>query len=408
MKLLTVDTIEQAQQKLFECAQKAELLKTTTLPIEHAVGRVCAHIVSPGDIPSFARSTVDGYAVRARDTQGATESVPAFLNIVDFVKMGEKAGVPVKDGECAYVPTGGMIPAGADAVVMIEYTERFGSGKLAVYDSAASGANVALAGEDIARGQTLIPSGAVLRAEEIGALASAGVVQVPVYEPIRIAVISTGDELVPPHCEPQPGQIRDVNSYALKTLAAQSGFITVAFHVLKDDEEILEQTISGAMQFCSIVIVSGGSSQGEKDCTARAISRASSPGLLTHGIAIKPGKPVILGWDEQTKTILAGLPGHPVSAMIVFRILFCWLWKKLTGQREDFPIPAKLSCNVASSPGRTTIQPVTLALQDEYVADPVFGKSGMLTSLTKAHGYIIIDSQKEGVKKGESVLVHLL
>ena len=408
MKLLTVDTIDQARQKLLACAQLAGFIKTTMLPIEHAAGRVCAKIIAPDDIPSFARSTVDGYAVRARDTQGAADSVPAFLSIVDSVKMGEAAAVPIQAGECAYVPTGGMIPAGADAMVMIEYTERFGDDKIAVYESAASGANAALAGEDIARGHTLVEQGTVLRAEEIGALASAGVVEVPVYEPIRAAIISTGDELVQPNCRPLPGQIRDVNSYALKVLAAQNGFIAAASHVLKDDEELLERTIRGAMQFCGIVIVSGGSSQGEADCTARAISRAASPGLLTHGIAVKPGKPVILGWDESSKTILAGLPGHPVSAMIVFRILFCWLWKKLTGQHDGFPIPAKISCNIASSPGRTTIQPVTLTLQNGYTAEPVFGKSGMLASLTKAHGYIIIESEKEGVKKGEDVLVHLL
>jgi molybdopterin molybdotransferase len=178
------------------------------------------------------------------------------------------------------------------------------------------------------------------------------------------------------------------------------------------------------MEYCDIIIVSGGSSQGEKDYTAQVISRVSQPGLLTHGIAIKPGKPVILGFDESSKTILAGLPGHPVSAMVVFRILFEWFWKTLTGQKESFPIPAKMSCNIASSPGKTTIQPVTLAsttlstgastslctgstMCDDYIAEPVFGKSGMISSLTKADGYIIIDMNKEGLNKDESVLVYL-
>jgi molybdopterin molybdotransferase len=408
MKLLTVDTIDTARKKLLDCAKKMDIPRVQNVHVYHAAGRVCAGVSSPCNVPAFKRSVVDGYAVFSRDTSGATETIPAFLTVVDSVKMGHAASVPIKSGECAYVPTGGMIPEGADAVVMIEYVEPFGDGKIAVYESVATGAHIALAGEDVQKGNVLVPRGTVIRPEEVGALAGAGVIEVPVFEAIRLTIISTGDELVPPEHEPAPGEIRDINSYAIRAMAASTGFNAAGFHVLADDEERLEQTIRGAMEICNIIVVSGGSSQGDKDITAEVISRIAKPGLLTHGVAIKPGKPAILGWDEESKTILAGLPGHPVSAIVVFQILFSWLVKTLTGQKEPFLIPARMSCNIAGSPGKACVQPVSLTRKGmEYTAEPVLGKSGMMTTLTKGDGYVLIDMNTEGLKKGEQVLVQL-
>jgi molybdopterin molybdotransferase len=406
MKLLTVDSIEEAQQKLLDCAREMNIPRVQNVQLHEAPGRVCAGVTAPVDVPSFARATVDGYAVLSKDTSGAAESIPSFLTLVDSVAMGCSAAVPIHAGECVYVPTGGMIPQGADAMVMVEYAELLGEKKIAVYAPAAPGAYIALTGEDVQKDSPLILRGTILSAKEVGALAGSGVVSVPVFMPIPIAIISTGDELIAPEHEPASGKIRDINSSALKTLAERNGFMVNAVHVLADDEARLLQTLRDSMQTCSIVIVSGGSSQGNKDMTAAVISRVSK--LLTHGVAIKPGKPTILGWDKKSKTIFAGLPGHPVSAMVVFELLFMWLFKTLTEQKCAFPIPARMACNIASSPGKTTVQPVTLYRSGmEYTACPVFGKSGMMSTLTKADGYILINKNTEGLKKSEPVLVYL-
>jgi molybdopterin molybdotransferase len=407
--LLTVDTLEDARKKLLECARLMGVPKMQTVPGVRSFGRIAGEITAPCDIPAFARSSVDGYALCSRDTAAASETMPVFLTVAGSVLPGCGASFSLNSGLCAYVATGAMIPPGADSVVMIEYTERFGEQRVAVCEPCAPGDHVVLAGDDVRAGQVLIPRGARIRPEEAGALAAAGVTRVPVFERIKVAVISTGDELVFPRERAGDGQVRDINSYSLCALARQSGFAVNGFSLLPDDESLLEQTVSEAMHTCGIVTVSGGSSKGEKDCTADVIARVADSGVIVHGLALKPGKPAILGFDSKTGTILAGLPGHPVSAMIVFRLLFVWLWKTITGQKADFPVPAKLSCNIAASPGMTTVQPVSLHPGDGgYTACPVFGKSGLITSLTKADGYIVIERNKEGLNKDEAVLVYLL
>ena len=411
MKLLTVDTLGQAREKLL-CRAKSLPLKRETIPLCEIQNRIPTAILAEdmyasSDIPGFRRSVVDGYAVVAADTAGAGEAIPVFLKPAGSVCMGKPAGFSIQSGECGYVPTGGMLPDGADAVVMVEYCENAGR-DVAVYEAVAPGAGMVLAGEDIRKGELLLRQGKALRPQEGGALAAAGITLVPVFVPLKLTLISTGDELVPPEQNPNPGEVRDMNSHALKALAVKRGFNVVSARVLPDDEGRIEAAVREAMTASDVVVVSGGSSQGDKDTAAAVMDRAAKPGVFTHGLALKPGKPTILGWDEESRTVLAGLPGHPVAAMMVFELLLGWLNDTLFNVPAPFPVPAAISCNLPGSPGRAVCQPVILRLDNgAFSAEPVFGKSGMITTLTRADGYIIIDLNKEGLKKGEPVLVHL-
>ena len=416
MKLFTVDTIDDAREKLLKACghPTSPLLKTKTISLDelssyaNTAGRVLAEdIYTACDIPAFRRSTVDGYAVVAVDTAAAGESIPVFLRQTGAVSMGKAADVTVHPGECAYVPTGGMIPDGADAVVMVEYAESTGD-NVAVYEAVAPGAGVAELGEDLTKGALLLPKGKALRAQEIGTFAAVGIITVPVFAPLTLTLISTGDELVPPQQNPRLGEVRDINTHALGALAVRRGYDVLAAHVLPDDEERLETAVREAMTASNVVAVSGGSSQGEKDLTAKIIGRIAKPGVFTHGLAVKPGKPTILGWDEESKTIITGLPGHPVSAMMVFEIILGWLIDTLFNKPLPFTVPARISCNIPGSPGRTLLLPVILRNEGEsYIAEPVFGKAGMIVTLTRADGYIIIDRNKEGLKNDEPVLVNV-
>jgi len=411
MKLLTVDTIEQAREKLLGC-YKSRSPKSETIALDRACGSVLAeNLYAPADTPGFCRSIVDGYAVVAADTAAATESIPVFLKEKGAVIMGKPAGFSIKSGECGYVPTGGMLPDGADAMVMVEYAEKSDGkshGHIAIYEAAAPGVGMAVAGEDMKKGELLLRRGTLIRPQEIGALAAAGIMELPVFSSLKLAIISTGDELVPLEEEPGPAEVRDINSLALKALALKRGYHVASTLVLPDNEERLEAAVRENLASCDIVIVSGGSSQGERDFTEAVINRVGKPGVFTHGLSLKPGKPTILGWDEESQTLLAGLPGHPVAAMVVFELLLGWLLDELFGRSPSFPVPARISCNVPGFPGRTVCQPVMLHLENgAYTAEPVFGKSGMITTLTRADGYVFIDLNTEGLKKDESVLVHL-
>jgi len=445
MKLLTIDTIDEAKQKINNHV-KTWALKTETISTDLSLGRILADdIFSPCDIPSFRRSTVDGYAVIAADTAGAGDAIPVFLKQTGSVLMGKPAGFSIKSGECAYVPTGGMLPDGADAMVMTEYSEQVmgngewgmgngeGAGVVAVYEAVGIGVGVVEVGDDLKKGGLVLCGGTFIRPQEIGALAAAGITAISVFSPLVLSIISSGDELVLPENEPAIGEIRDINTCTLQALAVKHGYHVHNTQVLPDDEHQLEKAVTEAKNFSDIVIISGGSSQGEKDFTARIIDSTATPGVFTHGLAVKPGKPTILGWDEKSKTLFAGLPGHPVSAIMVFELLFgneqitvnreqltenseqgtinreqLTENKEQRAKRRSFPIPAKISCNIPAAPGKTVCQPVILKFIDGcYFAEPVFGKSGMITTLTQADGYIIIEMNREGLNKNEPVQVHL-
>jgi len=408
MELLKVDSVQRAFEKL-AAEVSSWNLNAQRLPLNQSLGKVLHDdIFVEHDIPGFCRSTVDGYAVWAKDTAAANDSIPVLLNLIGQVEMGQKAGLSIVPGQCAEVPTGGMLPEGANAVVMIEYAEAFGTDGIAIHQSVSVGENMVQQGEDALKHSLLLPRGKLIGPQEIGALAAAGIMEVPVFKPLKIAIISTGDELVSPDLTPSQGQIRDINTYALVALAEKTGFEVAHTAVLGDDARLIEEELLKAMKTCDIITISGGSSQGKKDTTREVIDRVSSPGVFTHGMAIKPGKPTILGIDAKSQTLYAGLPGHPVSAMIVFEVLLSHLWRFMTGTPEPMAIPAELTVNVVSSPGKMTCWPVKLTKKESgYLAEPVFGKSGLITTLTKADGYFTVDRHAEGLTSGSQVYVHL-
>lgn len=410
MKLLQVDTLAQAREKLWKSTDKIPL-KVEKVDLLAANGRYLAEDIPCSEmVPGFRRSSVDGYAVKSGDTQGASESLPVFLEVIGEVAMGQEAAQTVKSGQCVYVPTGGMLPEGADAMVMVEYCEHFSDTEIAVYSSAAAGNHVVEAGEDMKPGDMVLEAGRRLRPQDIGALASLGILEVPVYVPWKITVLSTGDEIVHPSMTPNPGQIRDINTYGVCAQAMKLGMEVVGYQVVPDVEEELRRAVAEAMKVSDIVAVSGGSSQGKKDATSRILDELADGGVFTHGLALKPGKPTILAVDEASETLLIGLPGHPVAAILVFDLLARWLWNRRVGDNGGVvTVTGRMSTNLAGAPGRMTCQLVQIHnTPDGCVLEPVFGKSGLISTLTRADGYVIIGEDEEGLNRGQEVSCNLL
>ena len=408
MNLLNVDTISEAREKLWRYAA-AVPPETETVSLTQAVGRILASdIRSAENIPLFRRSTVDGYAVRSADLGAAGDMIPTILRVVGEVMPGSSAaGISAGSGCCVYTPTGGEIPRGADAVVMVEYCEAFAGGMLAVSRAVSPGENIVQPGEDIREGEILFCRGRVLRAQDIGTLAAAGVTSVPVFIPWRVAVISTGDELVAPDEMPGPGQIRDINTYTISSRCIREGLSVSRMAVIKDDREAILRELKEARTDSDVVVISGGSSKGVKDMTAVLIEEAADCGVLTHGIAAKPGKPTITGFDRQSRTLFTGLPGHPAAALMVFEQLLIKLWRDLTGQAPERTVRARITVNVQSAPGRRTFQPVSLKDDDVTEAVPLFARSGMISPMSRSDGYFEMSENQEGVRAGDMVDVHL-
>ncbi|MBR0353184.1 MAG: molybdopterin molybdotransferase MoeA [Oscillospiraceae bacterium] len=379
--------------------------RTEHVPLVSAAGRVLAEeIVSAEYVPDFDRSTVDGYACRAADTFGCSVSIPAVLTVAGEVLMGRESGLELEPGSCACVPTGGAIPKGADCAVMLEYTEDFGDGTAGILKAGAPGMNIIFRGDDLIPGKTVLKAGRILRAQDIGALAAIGRSSVPVVRKLKVGVLSTGDELVPPESVPAPGQMRDVNSTMLAALLSRSGADPVPYGIVKDDEQALRETFRDALYECDAVILSGGSSVGAKDAACRVIADAGE--LLLHGIAVKPGKPTILG--KAGNKPLIGLPGHPVAALFAARLFVLPLLDRLSGcEQQRLPVPAKLSESVSANHGRAQVVACRLERRDGILtAVPVRSKSGLITLLAGSDGYFIIDRDCEGLPKGADVQVY--
>ncbi len=409
MKLLNVDTLEEARRKLIAAAAH-KVPEHEQTDFRKALGRVLAEdVTSEDDVPGFRKSTVDGYAVKASDTQGVTESIPAFLDVVETIEMGKAPEKHISSGQASYVPTGGMLPDGADAVVMVEFCEKFGGDSIAVYESSAPGKNIIYAGEDIPAGSVFLKKGCRIRPQEIGVLASAGVKKVPVFCPWKVTVISTGDEIINVDDRLSAGKTRDINTHSVSAAAVKYGMELAGQHVLADDPELLKEKVISSLAESDVVVVSGGSSQGEKDRTAEVFDEITSGGVFTHGIALKPGKPTILSYDSDSDTVLVGLPGHPAAAVMVFELLIVWLYRRLTEQKDPETVAAMITENVASAGGRTTCLMVSLGDKKNgiYQAVPVLGQSGLMTTLTKADGYTMIDVNDEGLEKGQLIEVSL-
>jgi molybdopterin molybdotransferase len=419
------------------------LLQTETVPLAVARGRVVARAVAaPHDLPEFDRGVVDGYAVRAADTFGASPGQPAYLTVAGEVLMGQGTALRLGSGEAARIATGGMLPAGADAVVMVEYTEPLAGDMIEVARPAAPGEHTVRRGDDARAGELLVPAGRRLRPHDLGALAGLGILSVEVFARPRVALMPTGDEIVPPEVTPGPGQVRDVNTTALAAAVEAAGGEPVPCPIVPDEPGRLRDALSEALSGCDLVLISGGSSVGARDGTLNALLSFPDSELLFHGIAIRPGKPVIA--VRIRDRLLFGLPGNPVSALVVFDQFVRPHLRRLSGEgvrcsdldvlSSDQPEPmtgcrrpnseplppstamldAVLTSNVASEAGKEDYVRVKLRCEEgstgepaRWVAEPVLGKSALIATMVEADGMVVIPEGVEGVEAGETVRVVL-
>jgi len=381
--------------------------------LAEALGRVLAgDIFAPEDLPGFERSSMDGYAVRASDTFGASEGLPAYLELTGEVPMGAPAEIAVGPGQAVRISTGGVLPEGADAVVMVENTELSGA-TLEVVKGAAPGDNTVRPDEDVARGSLLSGKGQVLGPAQIGALAGLGIQNVRVFKRPLVAILATGDELVPTEKRPGPGQVRDVNTAALCAAVVRADCEARAYGIVEDDFDTLLATSRAALRECDALIISGGSSAGLRDLTVDVLRELGEPGVLAHGIYLKPGKPTLIAVCNGRPVL--GLPGNPASALAVFREVMVPLLKRLAGE-EPGPtsivprvVEAVIERSVSSATGRLELVPVSLRLESgKLMATPVLGKSSLIGTLARAHGQVRIPEGSEGLEAGERVTVELL
>ncbi len=411
---------DEARELLFKHLTK--VLPAENVPVQEAVGRVTAVAISaPHNLPTFRRSTMDGYAVRAADTYGASESLPAFLQVIGEVPMGQPAHITLQTGQAAIVHTGGMIPETADAVVQVEHTQvihhspfpiphsPFSPHEIEVMKAVAVGQNVLQVGEDVQDGAEILPAGHWLRPQDLGGLLALGITQVSVTRRPRVGILATGDEVVPPTQTAGPGQIRDINSYTVGGQVQQAGGLPVYGGIIPDDFAALQAAAVRALAANDMLIMSAGSSVSARDMTVEVIDSLGSPGVLLHGVATRPGKPTIVG-AVNGKPIL-GLPGNPVSAMIQFDMFGVPAIYRLQGvmatPRRGL-VWAQLTQNIASESGREDYIPARLSAgPDGLHAIPVFGKSNLIYTLVHADGLIKIPLNKGGVIAGEWVEVRL-
>ncbi len=382
--------------------------RVETIATSDSMGRVVAQdMIAPADLPFFARSTMDGYAVRAEDTYGASESQPAYLTVAGEVMMGESVKTQLSAGEALTIHTGGMLPGGADAVVMIENTRQVDASTIEVVRPVARGENVLQIGDDVAQGGTLLSGGSLIRPQDIGGLLALGMTQVAVFQRVVVAIISTGDELVPPEDEPKPGQIRNTNAYTLASLAVRVGATTMFLGIVRDDRQALKEAAERGLEEADLVVISAGSSVSTRDMTADVIGSLGEPGILVHGVSVKPGKPTIIA-SVGGKPFF-GLPGNPGSAMITFELFVTPCIYRLSGRRDlprPYDLKARLTRNIPSATGREDYVAVRLEEKDgELYAEPVFGKSNLLFPLMKADGIAQVPLDRSGLAAGDVVLV---
>jgi molybdopterin molybdotransferase len=378
-----------------------------TVPLTQAMHRVpVSPVTAPHALPGFARSTVDGYAVRAADTYGVSEGLPGYLRVAGAVAMGAEPQVVVGPGTVASMPTGGVLPAGADAVVMIEYTQEAMADTIEVVRPVAPGDGVVRADEDAAPGAELVPAGRPLRAQDLGMLAAAGVTSVTVHARPRVTVLSTGDEVVPPGTATlRPGQVRDASAVALAAMVADAGGEPALGGIVPDDPQALEAALRAALTASDLVVISAGSSVGARDETAGVVRGLGEPGIWCHGLAIRPGKPTLLADCDGVPVI--GLPGNPRSALVVFRLVGIPLLRLVGGCTRPPPEPAvraRLARDLASATGRLDVVQVRV---HDGVATPLFGLSALLSVLTAADGYVIVPEEATGLDAGTEVEVTL-
>lgn len=385
-----------------------------SVSLEDSLERVCAAAVrSPENLPPYPRSTMDGYAVRARDTFGATENLPAYLEVSGEVTMGRFPEKGPDQGACYSIATGGILPPGTDAVVMLEHTVPIDAGMIEVIQPVASGSNVIAAGEDIAENELLLPAGHRIRPQDIGLLAGVGLNKISVFDEVRVGIISTGDEIVPYDQPPPPGKIRDMNGAVLAALVRKNHGRPVLYGIVSDDEKSLTAKVQQAKAANDIVLLSGSSSVGARDLGEKVLEELGRPGIIFHGVSVKPGKPVILA--RAGDTLLFGLPGHPVSAAVSFDLFVRPAIIGLSGATasnlpQQRTVKARLRRNINSASGRTDFVRVRVNNAQDGIyheAHPILGRSGAISTMVKAHGYIEIAEKLQGLREGEIVTVVL-
>lgn len=400
-------------EKVFACRKQFAVKTAETVSLFDAPGRILARdIVPEAEYPDFNRATMDGFAVRAEVTFGASEANPVYLTVKANIAMGEVPTDAIGPGEAMGISTGGMLPEGADSVVMREYATWIDERTIEVVHSTAPSANIITIGEDMAAGSVLFSRGKRIRAQDCGALAALGINPVPVFQKPAVGIISTGDEIVPVDHSPGTGQIRDVNTYTLAAMIENAGGTVRTYGIIGDDVEKLRNTCFRALQEVDIVLISGGSSIGTRDMTIEAMGNLPEAAILVHGIPLSPGKPTILA--RSGKIQIWGLPGQITSAMVVFdRVVRPFM--EYTGGQEmapggrDIRIPAFLTRNIASTTGRTDFIRTRLSeTENGWKADPILGKSGLINTMLRADGLIEIDKNTEGMEKGSLVYVILL
>lgn len=382
-----------------------------TVDTAAAVDRVTAEdIYSSEALPPFDRSTVDGYAVQAADTFGASETLPAYLNLVGEVPMGAKPTFELQSGQAALIHTGGMLPGGANAVLMLENSQEARSNEIELLRAVALNENVLRTGEDVSVGERIVPAGTRLRPAEIGGLLALGITAVKVTHPPRVGILSSGDEVVAPQMQPVVGQVRDVNSYSLAALVTRRGGSPDIRGIVPDRADALETAMRDALENCEMVVITAGSSASTRDLTAQTIQKMGKPGVLVHGVNVKPGKPTILGVCDGKAVI--GLPGNPVSALVIAGLFVLPAVDHLLGLRTHRPeatVLARLSINLASQAGREDFVPVKLVQSQEgLTAEPIFYKSNLIFSLARADGLVHISADATGLPVNAPVDVRLL
>lgn len=369
-----------------------------------------ADVLAPESLPSFNRSTVDGYAIYASDSFGASESLPAYLALAGVIPMGAPAGIVITRGQAAAIHTGGMLPEGANAVVMVEQTQVSRAGEIEVLRAVGEGENVLKVGEDVQAGDVVIPAGVRLRPAEIGGLMALGLTRVRVVRRPRVGILSSGDEVVPPGVAPKPGQVRDVNSYGLSALVNETGGLALRYGIVPDQEQAMKDALGQALRECELVVITAGSSASTRDLTARVIGQMGAPGVLVHGVNVRPGKPTILGVCDNKAVI--GLPGNPVSALVIAGLFVVPVCEHLLGlrqRRQKSVITARLTINLASQAGREDFVPVRLVESEQgLAAEPIFFKSNLIFSLARADGLVHIPADATGLQVGEEVEVRYL
>ncbi len=371
-----------------------------------AAGRTLAErLFAAEDVPGFDRSSMDGFAVRAADTFMSSETSPSCLEICGEVLVGKEAPGKLVPGKAVKISTGAMLPPAADAVVKVEQTEVVEDRRVYIYKPVAPFENVIRRGEDISKGEEILPRGHLLRPQDIGFLASQGILRVPVFALPRVGVVTTGNEVVPPEEKPLPGQVRDINSYTLFTLIKNNGGLPELYGIVPDDRVLLRKAVLDLLETSDLVLLSGGSSVGMQDLTVNVLEEVGGSGaILFHGISVSPGKPTVCSLIKDKLVI--GLPGHPVSAITVFNILVSPLLR--TPKIKERSVKAFLSENSPASFGRDTYVRVRVYQKNDCLwAEPVKGKSGTISTLVRADGEFIIPAGKEGFPAGTPVEVQL-